>query len=939
MRTLRHSFAAVLLLLAAGSVFAQSLTGSISGTVMDEQGGALPGVTMTVTGKTGVKTAITDPSGAYRFPALEVGTYTLGASLTGFQGRQQDSIVINIGTKLTLDFTLKVGVMTETIEVSGEAPVVDTTSTQSNNTISQDLLFNMPLNRFAPDLLNYAPGINNGSAFGGGSTAGGSGTGNALLIDGVDTRDPEGGTAWSFFNYNVIEEVQVQGLGAPAEYGAYTGAIVNSITKSGGNSFSGLFDANYSTESLAGDNRSSEVKAANPTLQASKTTHFLDWTAQIGGPIQKDKLFFFLSAQRYKLVLDPNGPRTKRDELSHRFNGKLTWQPNTNDNVTAHVDFDDYSIIGRPGFDSSIDTDAQTVREDAPEWVWNVQWRHLFGPNTFLEAKYLGWWGYFYLDPEVPGTRFYDGSTNGYSNNPVTGGPSSSGNFYYADRGRHEAHASISHYAEAFGHHDMKFGVQIERSKVRSRYGYPTGFNYYDYTAYYPVGQYSAYSYGYDVAGRNRRNSLYAQDTWKPSARLTINGGVRLDWIQGLGDKNSASQGKVYDTKSFAPRIGFAWDATGDHKTVIKGHYGQYYEAAFFTLYQRALAGRQDMVLYLYDGESQEAGGPPGFYEYNRIGFSSVYKVDPDIKHPRVDEFTAGFERALTRDVRFAVTGIWRENKNIVDAVLPDARFTTGTITNQLTDQPLNTFAWTNRTESQNNGLITNVDGWKYLDESGNTVATAKAYRKYKGLMFVLSKRFSERWGGQLSYVLSKTEATADNRGFGVATGVSNIWKTPVTSVTNADGSAGYDQRHEVKLFASYKVPVIEVGLNAYYRHLSGIPYNVTYRLNSGDRSTLGFASIPSSMRTLLLEPRGSRNYKSQDIVDFRFEKIFKIGSSDRVAVYADIANAFNSGTVDDVVTRITGLSFGTPPVSVDFEGPLSVISPRQITFGARWSF
>jgi hypothetical protein len=180
-------------------------------------------------------------------------------------------------------------------------------------------------------------------------------------------------------------------------------------------------------------------------------------------------------------VQDPDGPRTERDELSHRFNLKVNWNPTPNDSLITHVEFDDYSITGRPGFDSTIDTDAQTVREDAPEWVWNVQWRHLFGANTFLEVKYLGWWGYFYLDPEVPGTRYYDGSTNGYNNDPFTGAPSSSGNFYYADRGRDELHASLSHYAQAFGHHDLKFGVQIERSRAQPL-RLPTGFNYYDYT-------------------------------------------------------------------------------------------------------------------------------------------------------------------------------------------------------------------------------------------------------------------------------------------------------------------------------------------------------------------------------------------------------------------------------------------------------------------------
>jgi len=945
MRILKPSLALALLLPVTGPVFAQSLTGAISGTVKDEQGGALPGVVVTLVGRTGDRTATSGSDGGYRFPAVPPGSYELKAELASFQPRRQENVVVTIGSALTLDFTLKVGTLAESIEVVGDAPVVDVTSTQSSNTISQDLLYNMPLVRFAPDLLNYAPGINDGSAFGGGSTAGGGGTGNALLIDGVDTRDPEGGTAWSFFNYNVVEEIQIQGLGAPAEYGAYTGAIVNSLTKSGGNQFSGLFDVNYTKDSLSSDNRSDEIRQQNPTLEPSSTTKFLDWTAQIGGPIEKDKLFFFLSAQRYHLVLDPDGPRTKRDELSHRFNAKLTWNPKPADNFTFHVEYDDYSILGRPGFDSSIDTDAQTVGEDAPEWVWNAQWRHLFSSKTFLEAKYLGWWGYFYLDPAVPGTRYYDGSTNSYNNHPpgspLAGQPSSAGNFYYADRGRHEVHASISHYAQAFGQHDLKFGVQIERSRVRSRYGYPTGVNYYDYTAYYPVGQYYAYTYGYDVAGRNRRDSIYAQDSWKPTSRLTINGGVRLDRIRGLGDApSSPDTGEVYNTKNFAPRLGFALDVTGDRKTVLKAHYGQYYEAAFFTLYSRATPGRQDYVGYCFDGESQEPGGPPGFFECERVPFSAIYRVDPDIKHPRVDEFTVGFERALSNDFRLAVTGIWRENKNIVDAVLPDARFEPASINNQLTDQPLDTFRWTNRGDSQGNGLITNVDGWNYLGPDGSVVATAKAERKYRGLMIVLNKRMKDRWQAQVSYVLSKTEGTADNRGFAVATGISNIWKTPLTAVTNTEGNVGYDRRHEVKVFASYLVPAIEVGINAYYRYLSGIPYNVRYRLNSADRGTLGYTIVPSSMRTVLLEPLGSRNYPKQSVLDVRLEKIFKLGDGkDRISVYADIANVFNTGTFNDVETRITGTSLGTPPVDIPFETPLAVITPRQVTLGARWAF
>ena len=128
---------------------------------------------------------------------------------------------------------------------------------------------------------------------------------------------------------------------------------MNTITKSGGNRFAGLFDVIYTKSSFASKNVPGEFITENPNLaQAAKTNKLIDFTTQLGGPIIKDKLFFFASAQRYQKDDDPIGPRTRRNEASDRFNGKLTWQPSANDNLAAHVQFDNYNIIGRAGFNA-----------------------------------------------------------------------------------------------------------------------------------------------------------------------------------------------------------------------------------------------------------------------------------------------------------------------------------------------------------------------------------------------------------------------------------------------------------------------------------------------------------------------------------------------------------------------------------------------------------
>ena len=285
---------------------AQTLTGTIAGRVLDQQGGALPGANVTVTGKTGAQTQVTDARGEFRFVGLSVGTYSVKAELQGFRVREEQSLDLGIGNTIDLKLELQVSGLSESVMVTASPITVDTSTTATDSKLGQSLLFSMPISRTnaAVNLLNNAPGINNGSAYGGGAN-----TGSALLLDGVDTRDPDGGSAWTFFNYNIIEEVQVGGLGAAPEYGGFTGAVVNTITKSGGNRFSTLSELRFTNTSLSGKNVSSAVSKANPSLaQAAVIKKLTDYTVQLGGPVKKDKLFFFGSVQRYSVQDDPRVP-------------------------------------------------------------------------------------------------------------------------------------------------------------------------------------------------------------------------------------------------------------------------------------------------------------------------------------------------------------------------------------------------------------------------------------------------------------------------------------------------------------------------------------------------------------------------------------------------------------------------------------------------------
>lgn len=920
MRRLAGLFVVLALAAAAVPLAAQSLTGTVSGTVTDTQGAVLPGVTVTLSGKTGARTTVTDASGAYRFGGVDPGSYMVQATLTGFTGKKQESVGVNISKEAKVDFSLSVGGQSETIEVVGEAPVVDTTSSATDTNLTQENLFLLPVrpNNAATDMMNFLPGVNAGSAYGGDAD-----TANGLLLDGVDTRDPEGGSAWTFFNFNILEEVQVSGVGAPAEYGAFTGAVVNSITKSGGNKFAGLFEAYYTKDSLGSDNITPEIIAGNASLASpAKVTKLLDVTGQFSGPLIKDKLFFFASAQRYKRITDPAGPVTIRDEVSPRFNAKLTWQPSNNDTFTGTFQADDYNIIGRvPAAFTFVATDDVTNREDAPELVWGTQWRHLFGASTFSEVKYTGWTGYFDLNPEV----------NAPGHNDVSGQPTvSQGWAAYYDRGRHQVNATISHYAEAFGKHDLKFGIEVERSKVRSRYGYVGDIFYYDYAGVYPIGQYQAYNYGYDVEGRNQRESFFAQDSWKPSPRLTINAGARFDWVRG---RSPVLNTKLYDTKNLAPRVGFAYDLTGDGRTVLKGHYGQYYEGSFFLSYSPATGGIEDFVLYAYD-PSGSVCGPEGncFSEIDR-SVTPVYRIDPDIKHPRVDEITAGFERALTRDVRFSLTGILREDKNLQGTLSPSARWARIALANGLAGGTVDAYTWVNRAASETDLVVTNPDGFAYLDANGNVLGRARAQRKYKGLIFELDKRFSNRWQGRVSYVLQKSEGGQDNDGFS-SYGKSTLYESASRALVNRYGRLTNDRTHEFKVLASYQVPKIDLTVGVFFNVVSGRTYTPFQQFGSG---SINFVAA-SSGRRVLLEPLGSRREPTRKLLNLRLEKSFTTAGSNRFGVFADIVNLTNSSVITDIQDRYPSVSItGVGPVA--FGAPRAITAPRQISLGARWSF
>jgi Carboxypeptidase regulatory-like domain len=304
-RTLSLKLVVCLLWLACGPAavaYAQSATGSIEGTIVDQSGAVMPGVTVTVrqtaTGTT--RSVMTDDNGLFRVPLLPVGVYEITADLSGFSSRKQPDVTLNIGQTVTLKIEMAVSGVAETVNVSGGTPVLETSRTQVSDTITEVAVQNLPVNgRNFIDFTLLTPGVTRDVRTGDISFAGQRGTLNSLVVDGADNNNTffgqsvgrtGSGRAPYQFSQDAVKEFQVNSNSFSAEYGRAGGAVINVVTKSGTNELHGSVFEFYRDQALNANN------AINVLNNRPKSPyHYNQFGGTIGGPIQHNRQFFFFN--------------------------------------------------------------------------------------------------------------------------------------------------------------------------------------------------------------------------------------------------------------------------------------------------------------------------------------------------------------------------------------------------------------------------------------------------------------------------------------------------------------------------------------------------------------------------------------------------------------------------------------------------------------------
>ena len=912
-------------------VLAQSRdTGAIVGKIADEEGNGLPGVNVTVTSPNlmGTRAAVSDANGVFRLPALPPGEYNLKAELSGFTAAVREGIRVTTTATLNINVTMKPATLEEQVQVVAEAPTVDVKSTETASvTLSDEILRNVPNNQFTSDIVNLAPGVIDNVAYGASQN-----TGIAYTMDGVNVADPEAGSAWVFSDYNVIEEAKVMGIGLPAEYGNFTGVIFNLVTKSGGNEFSGHFEFNFQGYRDDSSFWQAENNAAFlddfPGL-TSPSSKLLDINGHVGGPIVKDKLWFYVGGQFYRTQNRPTGFPEDVDYKQPRFFAKLSTQLDPTLTMNGVFQTTNYNGINR-GAGSTIAPEA-CVNQDSPDWLASFSMTKIFSQSTFFDLKVNYFQGRYYNDPEVGFDDYahYNLTDNWWWN--------SSGYYYHADRYRFGANASMTHYTEDFitGTHDFKFGVEVERSKAVSSYAFTgTGgalgdfVQYYDLYGYGPYGylysgNYLAYQYeGYLTDTRYTRVEAFAQDSWQITDRLNLSLGVRfgLNWGQVNG-----VDGNVFTSNHIDPRIGFTYDILGDKSTILKAHYGHFSEA-MLTIYHdkmNPIGNYKTRYNYYFIPDDNDPNTDTGeWYPWYSVPHDPV-SMNSDIKHPYMAQFTVSLERELFKDTSFSVTYINRKWNNLIGAYDRVAAYDPVEYYSSALDETFTIYSRTWDSLERNDYYVTNL-----AKSSDMPNILLEPYRKFTGIEVLFNKRFSNRWQLLASYVYGRAKGTIDNGfaddiNYGGAIYDPNFW-------VNGDGILTNDPTHMFKLQGTYILP-LDISLTAYFRAITGDSWTTRVRTSSG--------ATNQGRVTFFAEERGSNHYPVQPTLDMRLEKIFTIAQKYRLGVMFDVFNLLNDDTINSWGTRIGyDWNYGDYP-STDGHELYGIARPRQARIGIRVIF
>jgi len=878
-------------------------TGRLRGTVIDPDGLALSGVTVTIRSEAlmgGERTAVTGDTGAHSFAGLPPGIYSAASELEGFESASQENVKVAINTTSTVHFVLYPAEFTEELTVTGQAPLVDVSSSSMTTDFTSKFLQDLPTTRNYWDMMSVSAGVAVTSDGAMHLNAFGSDLGsNDYLVDGIEVSAPETGSIFVGFNPDTIEEIQVMGVGAPAEFGQLQGAVFNVVTKRGSNRLRGSLNAYWFDDSLV----DSEIHFDQSEFSEYEQVHpFSDVSATLGGPFRKDRLWYFVA---YENQQDGNAfpgqdPATVSTQRIDRYDARLSARIDDRNLLDVRVGIEQYAWpFGSDAFTEP--SAASGENGDTPYWSLNYQ--SIFSDRTFMEVRYAGWRADIDYLSQTGSTEpaFID-----YS--PPDGGPTRfSGGVWWPmiwETGSDQFSATVSHFADDFlgGQHDFKFGLQLSQGNGTTTLS-PSATGTY-YTHYY--SEFYGGDIYYRVEGRpyyygNEQEAwgVFVDDSWAVTDRLTLNLGLRFDHAEGIipsypileADGNPTGTtapglDPAFTWDNWSPRIGFAYNAGEAAKTVIRGAFGVYYDG---------ILGGSFNAPPPYTPTMFYSTGPSwdGPWDFQGIWFSEelTTAVDPDLRTPRTLQYSLGFEREFKSVYSFGAQIVYKDSRDGVGwEILDDGVYETFDWTDPFTDQQytlLNPLVFP--TIRKGNGPGFTVEG--QLD---------RYWAEYKGLVLMFNRRFADWWGLQASYTYS------DSRGLNPAALRSAQWATFLGKVGShpnqwlnlANGQQQLaDRPHMFRVQANWQLPW-NLHASTVVNLQNGKPYSRQARVF--------YNNISFQQTNFIVETTGGpRRFDFQNLIDFSIGKRWRLPGNFILKTDLQFFNLLNSAAVDRWATSV----------------------------------
>jgi len=1063
-KIVRLSFVFLLVFGISAIAMAQSTTtGAIGGVVSNPNKEVVPGAAVTVRNVETNKedSATSDDSGRFKVPNLQPGRYAVTVNSTGFSTASQENVVVEVGRETSLEIALAVGQVTGTVDVTAEAPVINTTQQDFSSNINQTSINELPVNgRRWSNFVILAPGTTPDGTFGLISFRGISGLLNNNTVDGGDNNQAffseERGRTRSAYSISqgAIREFQVNTSNYSSEYGRSAGGVTNAVTKSGTNEFHGsafLYDRNNKWG--ARNPRSTITQLINgvatPVAFKAKDVRY-QFGGTIGGPIVKDKLFFFFSYDQQKRNFPAVSVFTQPNYLStvnvctsavapgctpnlfaaslknptraitdaqitsvSTFLNSLTGIVPRNGDQTLFFPKIDWNINNKHTLTGSynrmrwnspagVQTAATVTRgrasygDDSVEAdTVNLRLNSTLSPTLLNEARFQ-WSRDFEFQisqPPLPGEPTTAG--NGRSPDVFLTNGIEFGKPTFLER-RAQPDEKRIQFADTVtmsaGNHTIKFGGDINRVRdlqdslftEAGSYSYANINDFIlDYlnfssngslrTANIPCSSSSRvtgkcytsnYSQGFGPTVFDFSTTSFAyfvQDDWRVTPRLTANLGLRYEYVRMpepflANPKLPQTSNMPDDRNNFGPRVGFAYDLTGDGKTSLRAGYGIYYgpfvnSTVLNALINTGAAGSQNTASVV----ATTAAAPvfPNVLTSAPLGSASAFFFADDFQNPLIHQGDIVFEREVARNTAVSVSYLFSFGKNLPNFVDTNLRQPTVFRTYNIVGGPLGGQQWTIPFFS---GTRPN-SSFGLIEEIRSNIST-----KYHALVLQANRRLTNGLQFQTNYTLSR----ASDNGQGSQTFTANF-SLPFNPFdqANENGLSNFDRRHKFVVSLVYNTDFFKDSDNRtahllldnwtiapIFNAFSGARY--TGNLNGNPSTAFGGSQAGGvngsngSLRFALL-PRNFFKQPSIKYTDLRISRRFAITEGTKIEVLAEGFNIFNHTQVTSVNNTIYNIATtaGNPVATLNFNPSFGQVTgadgfffrERQVQLAVRFEF